>query len=248
MGRSHAISGAAGWAGLCAASAALGHQPAASTLLIGATVTAGFALVPDLDHPSSLIARTFGPVSRLAARGIAAGSKRVYYRTRTKVEKGCGSGHRTFTHTAAFALATGGAVSLACWLGGRWALLVVAFVAAGLALRGLLSTRERHRTGPVWIALASAAAAIACAYLPDASGWAWLGIPAGLGCLIHSLGDACTIAGAPVLWPLKLAGLCWYPIGLPEVMRLRTGSWVESHLLLSVLAIGGLAAGWVTLT
>ncbi|TDB73790.1 hydrolase, partial [Micromonospora sp. KC721] len=74
MGRSHALSGAVTWLGGCALAAGLGARPAVGTVVVGAAVTAGAALLPDLDHPGSVVARSLGPVTRLIARGTAAGA------------------------------------------------------------------------------------------------------------------------------------------------------------------------------
>jgi membrane-bound metal-dependent hydrolase YbcI (DUF457 family) len=62
MGRSHAVSG--GVAFLAPASV-LNLSP--WTLLLGASVCAGAAVLPDIDHPGSGVSRTFGPVTQTFA-------------------------------------------------------------------------------------------------------------------------------------------------------------------------------------
>jgi hypothetical protein len=57
LARGHAISGAAGWLGLCAAAGPLlDFDPTPLQIMAGAVVATGAALVPDLDHPSSTAA------------------------------------------------------------------------------------------------------------------------------------------------------------------------------------------------
>lgn len=51
----------------------------------------------------------------------------------------------------------------------------------------------------------------------------WLGLPIVLGALVHDIGDALTVSGCPVLWPIPIAGKRWYPIGPPKMMRFRAG-------------------------
>jgi len=246
MGRTHATSGAAVWLAGCAAVTAFGVHLHGVTVVVGAGVCAGMALLPDLDHPQSLASRTFGPVSQALAKLTAAGSRAVYRSTRARGdEPDCGTGHRTLLHTAPFAVLVGALVSLACGLGGRWGGGATMFAATGLALRGLLSARERRRSG-AWIAVASLAAAVGCAWLPGASWW-WIGVPAGAGCLVHCLGDAMTLSGCPILWPLPVAGRRWYPIGLPRIMRLRTGGTVEKALAVPLLVLAALLSGWYSL-
>lgn len=229
LGRTHALSGAAVWLGCCAAASALGHHPAGATVVVGSVVCAGMALLPDVDHPESLVAGTFGPMTRLAAVGVA----RVT------------GGHRHGTHTAVFAAGVGLAVATVCLLG-RWAVAGVVFAAAGLALRGLLPARDRYRAGPLTLTAIAAGAALACAWVPGASWW-WLGLPAGLGCLVHCLGDALTHSGIPLLWPLPIRGDRWYRVGTPEIMRFATGGPVEAWLVLPALVAGGALSGAVAL-
>jgi hypothetical protein len=66
MGRSHALSGAAAFV---AAAPLLDWVTNIGPLELaaGAVVTAGASMLPDLDHPSSTIARTFGWPTQLLA-------------------------------------------------------------------------------------------------------------------------------------------------------------------------------------
>jgi membrane-bound metal-dependent hydrolase YbcI (DUF457 family) len=239
MGRSHALSGAVVWLGGCALLAVVGFRaPAAGTLVVGAAVTAGAALLPDIDHPGSVVARSLGPLTRAVARGAAAGAAALR-------DASCGccpgrGGHRALTHTLAFAIAAGLVVSLACWLGGDTAAAVVAGLAATLAVRGSL----RRRTRGTWGALAvGVLVAVMAAALPGpGGGWWWLGLPMGLGCLVHSLGDAFTHSRVPLLWPVRLRGCRWAPLGMWRPLRFRTGGAAEMLLVVpALLLLGGLS-------
>ena len=72
MGRSHALSGAAGWFAGCAGASALGFPPAVHVMVVGAAIAAGFALLPDIDHPDSTIAVSLGPVTQVVAWMVSA--------------------------------------------------------------------------------------------------------------------------------------------------------------------------------
>ena len=71
MGPTHAVSGAL--VGLLVADVLppeWGGPASTAETFAFAAVCAGSALLPDLDTPQSTVARSFGPVSQVAARGI----------------------------------------------------------------------------------------------------------------------------------------------------------------------------------
>jgi membrane-bound metal-dependent hydrolase YbcI (DUF457 family) len=231
LGRTHAASGLA--AGLALAPA-LGMSSLTAVVPFAVT-TAGYALVPDLDHPKATPSRLLGPLTGLLSRGLTTVSKGVYAATRGPEDDytvGAG-GHRAFTHTIAFglllgALAAGTSLAspwvVAGWLAfgalacaaalGEWAILLVAasiaipaFTHAGSALALLASMQ-----GPI------------------------IGIAVTLGALTHLAGDGLTRSGIPAAWPLPLAGQRWRELhALPEKTRLRTGRTPEKLLIFPAL-------------
>ncbi len=80
------------------------------------------------------------------------------------------------------------------------------------------------------------------------AGWWWLGLPLGLGCLVHSLGDALTYSRVPLLWPLRLAGCRWRPMGMWKPLRFRTGSTVELLIVVPALFLLGGLSTWALIT
>lgn len=244
MGKSHAASGAAGWMVTCAASTAVGHHPALSTVALGAVVAAGFAVAPDADHPQATVARVFGPVSQWAAGRVAKVCAWVHAETKTRLDPSRRNGHRTVSHTAVAALAAGWCVAVACVMFGRFAAVAVVFVAAGLAARSLFSARERGDFGATLFA--ALAAAVVWWAMPAASSWWWLGVPVAFGWLAHLFGDALTNSGCPIVWPLMIRGRRWYPVGTPRALRFCAGDKWEQRLVVPLLAISGLvSAGWL---
>lgn len=89
------------------------HPPTPGLVAIAGftTLTAIAALIPDLDHPGSKLARSLGPVTWLAAQIIRRISHLVYEATRTPLDKPGRGGHRHLTHTAVFAVLAGLAVA-----------------------------------------------------------------------------------------------------------------------------------------
>ncbi|WP_033775167.1 metal-dependent hydrolase [Salinispora pacifica] len=244
MGRSHALSGAVVWLCGCAGAAVWGAQPAAGTVVVGAAVAAGAALLPDIDHPGSVVARSLGPVTRMIARGTAAGAAAL-----RRSSCGCCTdrgGHRAVTHTLVFAVTAGLVVSLVCWLGGDVAAAIVAGLAAALAARGLLRRRTRGMFGVAGVGLL---VGVMAAALPGpGGGWWWLGVPLGLGCLTHSLGDALTHSRVPLLWPIRVRGCRWAALGMWAPLRFRTGSAVELLLVVPALVLAGGFSTWMLAT
>ncbi|GHF22450.1 membrane protein [Streptomyces morookaense] len=227
-------------------------------LVVGALICAGAALAPDLDHKSATISRAFGPISRNLCEIIDRLSHTVYKATRMKGDPRRNGGHRTLTHTALWALLIGAGASALAVTGGRWAVLGILFVHMVLAVEGLLWRMARTSSDVlVWL-LGAAGAWILAEVLNrpgNGSDWLfsgpgeeymWLGLPIVLGALVHDIGDALTVSGCPILWPLPIGRKRWYPVGPPKAMRFRAGSWVELKVLMPSFmllgALGGLGA------
>lgn len=268
MGRGHAISGAAVWLTGCAALQADGHPPRLTQVLLGTTVCAGWALAPDLDHPSSTVARCVGPATRLTARAVATFGAYIHAVTRTPADRVDLDGHRTVTHTAVWSVAVGLLVGLIGHYGGPWTAPALVFAATYLGLTAALPPRWRRRrirTGfkarhlrriristPVLAGLLLAW--IAYRATPD-GGW-WLGLAVAVGSLTHCAGDCLTDSACPILWPLPLgprsARRRWQPLGPPAVLRFHAGGLVERRLIQPLLLLAAAAAltwmAWPVLT
>jgi membrane-bound metal-dependent hydrolase YbcI (DUF457 family) len=249
MGRGHALTGVTLWLGGCAAAAAVDPGlPSVALAVIGTPVCAGWALVPDIDHPKSTIAFSAGPVSQGIAAVTAGLSKVVHEATRTPADRPDHDGHRTVTHTILGAVVFGLIVGVAGWLGGRWTAAALVFWPAHLGISTLLKSRRRRvswgrpgrrrlrvRRSVVDAAVLAAGAAI----LTPGSAW-WLGLAAGGGALIHIAGDMCTDGAVPALWPLILTdewgrARRWKPIGVPRRWRFNAGGWIEMRIVHRVL-------------
>lgn len=257
MGPSHALSGAAVWlSGSLALDRFADIRQSWLELAVGTAVCAGGALMPDLDlsgrvitgQGGATVAQTFGRLSLFLAEVIEKFSLFVYLLTRTRRDPDRTNGHRTLTHTLIFNIAIGvGTWQLALHYG-KWAVLGILFFMTGLALRGLFS-RWAVRAGWVIITMVSAAGAYyTWLNLDSARGYPLLGIAAGIGGIVHLLGDVITRHGCPLFWPLPLKRRTWYSIGLPDSMVVQVGGKVETVVLrtvftvIAVLGAAGLAA------
>ncbi|ARZ66400.1 membrane protein [Streptomyces albireticuli] len=258
MGPAHSLSGAAAWLGVGSAVAAAGHPMPWPVLIVGALICAGAALAPDLDHKSATISRAFGPISRVLCEIIDKLSHSVYKATRGHGDPRRNGGHRTLTHTWLWAVLIGAGASVLAMTGGRWAVLGILFVHLVLAVEGLLWRMARTSSDVlVWLLGATSAWILAGVLNEPGNGsdwlftgagqeYMWLGLPIVLGALVHDIGDALTVSGCPILWPIPIGRKRWYPIGPPKAMRFRAGSWVELKVLMPVFVllggVGGLGA------
>jgi membrane-bound metal-dependent hydrolase YbcI (DUF457 family) len=171
MGKTHALSGAMAFGLVAVPAAPLAHLHPRE-LVLGTVVTAGAAVLPDIDHPGSGVSRTFGPLTRVFARLVGWIS----------------GGHRNGTHSllgaAVFNLAVFGATALYAqsllWLVGGLALSIL-LAAAGLLIaaaeppgrgKGKPAYKRRwHGVVSIWIGSATVSAlAVAALLFPRHTG------------------------------------------------------------------------------
>jgi membrane-bound metal-dependent hydrolase YbcI (DUF457 family) len=228
MGRTHALTG---WcAGLALAPVVGLHQPAVVTAF--AATTAGFALLPDLDHPGARASKIFGPVTGLLSRVLRWCSSRLYRVTKGPRDEDCTGTHRHATHTVLFAALLGGVTAVGTAAGGRWVVL-------GVLMFGLLLAEDALGDWLLWVIGGAGVTLAFTSDLPaalDASA-GWVGVAVAAGCVTHCLGDSVTVSGCPFLFPLPIAGETWYEIRPPRWLRFRTGKAVEQLLVFPVFAV-----------
>ncbi|OQO92785.1 hypothetical protein B1813_11630 [Saccharomonospora piscinae] len=232
MGRTHALTG---WCAGLAVAPAVGVTTLSQAVVFAAT-TAGYALLPDLDHPGARASRLLGPVTgglSWLLRKASAGLYSVTKGPRDERKKGT---HRHLTHTLLFALLLGGATAWGTAEGGPWVVVGVVVFGLLLAEDGLGDWLLPVAGGAVvwWVAENSPNA---LAELDSVAGQ--LGVAVALGCFTHCLGDALTESGCPFLFPVPIAGETWYELRPPKALRFRTGKKVETTFLFPVFAVLG---------
>jgi hypothetical protein len=240
MGRTHALTG---WCAGLAVAPFVGAGAIEQAVLF-ATTTAGFALLPDLDHPHARASKLLGPLSRLLSWLLRHASGALYQLTKgPRDEKRTGT-HRHLSHTVLFAVGLGMLATAGTQAGGPYAV-------AAVAVFGLLLAEDALGD---WMLIVSAGGIVWWLYLAGPNPTAeldqlagLLGIAVAVGCFTHCLGDAITESGCPFLFPLLIAGETWYEIRLPRPMRIRTGKKVEQLLIFPVflvLAVVLLPGAW----
>lgn len=229
LGRSHAATGLL--AGLATAPTLELTRPA--EILLFATTTAGYALLPDLDHPEARASRLLGPLTGLLSRGLRRLSGAVYQATRGPRDERREGTHRHLTHTVVFAAVLGSLVAAGGALVGSWFVL-------GVLLFGVLLAQDALGD---WLLLVAAGLGLWLLTQTDLPAalthiGAWVGIAVGVGCVAHCLGDALTLSGCPFLWPIRIRGEAWFEIGPPEQLRFRTGGLFEELVILPLTLFG----------
>lgn len=241
MGHSHALTG---WCAGLAAAPLVGLHTLPEVVPF-ATASAGYALLPDLDHPHATASRFLGPLTGLLSTFLRVCSRGMYALTKGPRDEKVTGSHRHLTHTVLFAVLLGWVASVIADLGGAWAV-------GGIILFGLCLAADVLGD---WLLVVSITAAGFTAYfggLDDAltSTTSWVGFAVSLGCIAHCLGDAVTKSGCPFLWPFPIAGETWYELRPPRWLRFRTGGGVEKRLVVPVFLIVGVLLlpgvwGWV---
>lgn len=207
MAYSHACSGAAVWLAMVPAVSLL-TPVGPKEVVLGAVVTAGAALLPDLDHASSTASKSLG--GRWVGRLVAHAS----------------GGHRQGTHSLLACLVLALLAQLAAWLG--WAWLPV-LLTLWIGLRGLRLVRSKKGSVITLLACLGVAVALSAA----GGGMPWLGLAIGAGALAHLLGDALTPEGVPLMWAPWHRHARRYTLSL-----FTTNTWPERWVVTPILVAG----------
>ena len=224
MGPTHAMTGVAAGLGVAAAASHYGYsQLGVAEVIVLAGVTAGAALLPDIDHPSATLARTWGPLSRGVSKAVNSASAGIVNLTGNKRDKHCSNGHRTFTHTLLFAVLAAFLTYAAVAAWGTAAALTIFYILTSLAMQTLLRDKTRSM-GPLLSNLVAAGATLAAwQMLPETMNPVLLAAVVFIGCVAHMIGDSVTISGIPALAPfVPVKGKRWGDMHLlPPGMRVR---------------------------
>ena len=208
LGRTHALSGAV--AGL-AVGVYVTH-PTGLHLALFTGLTAGAAVLPDIDHPNSSLAHCFGFLTTKVAWLIG------------KIS----GGHRHLTHAI---LGVAGFTGLA-WLAVKYrhdiagqaglALFLTLIIASGLYAFGV----HRHFADAVAIATA-------VTLVVTGTGLPLVAAAVGVGCAAHVAGDMLTDEGCPLFYPFRQ-----HIRLLPRPLAFTTGTRPEVWAVGPVLAAG----------
>lgn len=238
MGLSHAVSGAAVWVAVTMTSEtgfpSLGWLPTDPiSVMLGAVVCAGAALLPDADHHDATIAHSIPLLGRATAGavGIVTGGHR--------------KGMHSLLAVVGIVLAMLG-LSHITYTPEGWDRALQ--IGPALAVCACMTFASKSlRLAKSWLRAWSVGALVAVGMLLWApEQFAWIPICVGVGYLTHLVGDILTVQGVPLLWPLVLdppgfvtntpvLAAMWLPRGAFAVPVLgRAGSVRESIVALAM--------------
>lgn len=216
MGRTHALSGLV----LGAAAGQFVWHSAPGYLAVGAAVTAGAAVLPDIDHPDASIARSFGFVTEAFAW----------------IVEHISGGHRHGTHSlagvAAFTALAYAAEHYRQTLPGKagLALLLILVLAAGVR-----ALKIGGHFGDL-LAIGAAVAMIVTGFGLAEVPWA-----VAVGAATHLLGDMLTDEGIPIAWPVSRHHVRL----LPEPFAFTTGTRPERWVVAPALMVALVWLAWL---
>ncbi|MFD6099700.1 metal-dependent hydrolase [Nocardiopsis flavescens] len=218
MGHSHALSGVVGWMAvvpLVQGTQFLGldFNLGPSEIIAGSLVCAGAALLPDVDHKSATVTKTYGKVTEMLSDMLSF----------------LFGGHRMGTHSFFFAVLMGVLVQLlALW--SELAVQIFVFLLIGIALQGLGFGLDKNRTAS-GIINALATAAITLALYSAGTNYTWLGLAVAFGVVLHFFGDMVTKMGVPIFWP-------FWKKRIGQNKGFKTDGPVEQKVVTPLLTVG----------
>lgn len=181
-GSSHTVFSAAGWAwGAPPVLVAFGVPLDLATWLVTTVTAGGAGLAPDCDHENGTIAHSFGPPTRMLAKGV----KKAF------------GGHRRGAHSIIFCLGLGSIVSV---LVGLWPTITLGIT---LGICGAWFGRTQRTGTQNRREIMGAAIALGAIVPLFVQIGLLLGIAVGVGALLHLLADwLMDDGGLPLFWPV----------------------------------------------
>lgn len=238
MGPTHAMSGAA--VGLTVAQvlpAQWGGVTSPTDAFIYAGITAGAALLPDLDSPQATVSRSFGPLSLGLSHIVENAAQGFVNATRGYKDPYCGNGHRTATHTIWFAWIMGIVASAIIAAFGKAGVVGLLFIFLGLALRGLLPGWAKKNDWIIVTGVSAVLAWLAWQSMDSSSAKLVMSSAVTIGVLTHLAGDFITKQGIPALAPVVRVGQHrWWDFAPPSFLRI-SASGTADKVLLSVFTV-----------
>lgn len=224
-------------------------------LVLALIVTAGSALIPDLDNTASTSKSSLGYLGDALSVVFRVTSTMIQSLVRMRRDDPTPNPHRGFYHTIPGALLIGGLVFAATrltggdftapFLGemnfGKLSALIITWLCIHMAIAGLAKDfvrKVKRKHGAVgelvnFIFSFGCAAMVWSQIPPDLDFW-WLGVSVALGCFFHSLGDCFTTSGCPILFPLPIKGKMWWDI---RFTKIKAGGVVENAIFVPVFGI-----------
>jgi len=225
-------------------------------------VTAGAALINDLDNSVSTAENSLGLLGNILSAIFRGSSVFLQTTIRTKRDDLTPNPHRGAWHTIPAALFLGGMTILGTRIGGSTTLpmignieygtlvaLLITYILVHLSLSSIGKDfmKSIKTSGPLGELIAFVVSFVVTysifVNLPKDLDYWWLGVSVALGMIIHIVGDAFTTAGVPILFPLsaKLKGKFWWNTRFTSI---KAGGVVERYLFVPFFGVLIVLSGW----
>lgn len=216
-------------------------------------IIAGAALMPDLDAVQSTSISTLGIVGVILSTIMRGISSIIQSTIKSSSDSSGSDPHRGFWHTFLAAglvgLLTSTLTSINKEMFVLWGnpvtvatftVIFIIFISLQLVLASLFKSFYRKTKGKfmgtIILQIGSLIASISLlAFLPPNLSYSWVGIAVSLGWVLHLLGDMLTVAGVPVLFPIKFKGKMWWNFRFP--LGIKAGGFIENALLIPLFSV-----------
>lgn len=213
----------------------------------------GSALMPDLDAVQSTSINTLGIVGVILSKGMRGLSSLIQSTLRSGSDSPDPDPHRGFWHTFISAgligilvstltsinkeifTISGNTITIATAI-----VIFIIYISIQLVLSSLFKPFYKKNSnniqGKIIMQVGSLATALSLmVFLPADLSYKWVGAAVSLGWILHLLGDMLTVAGVPVLWPLKHKGKRWWNFRFP--FGIKAGGFIEKTILIPLFVI-----------
>lgn len=216
-------------------------------------IIVGAALMPDLDAVKSTSINVLGPIGTVLSKLMRGSSSMIQSTIRSKSDSPNADPHRGFWHTILSGILVGllvtglasinielfrikgFSVSVATFI-----VILIIYISIQLLMASLFKSVYKKSKKSLISMLAvkggGLIAAIALlALVPNDLNYNWVGAAVTFGWIAHLLGDAMTVSGVPLFFPLKFKGKMWWSHRLP--LGIKAGGWIEMSILVPLFSI-----------
>lgn len=214
-------------------------------------IIVGASLMPDLDAVKSTSINVLGFIGTGLSKSMRGFSTVVQGLIKGPYDKSSDP-HRGFWHTLVAAFLVGLGVSGLTKIDielftikstsitfSTLIVMLLLYLSIQLALSSLfkkLYNKHKNKIGKLGTNLGSLFFAGLLVYLlPSHLDYTWVGGAVIFGWVSHLLGDMMTVAGVPILFPLKIKGKRWWDLRLP--LGIKAGGFIEYSILVPLFTI-----------
>lgn len=216
-------------------------------------IIVGSALMPDLDAVKSTSINVLGPIGTVLSKMMRGSSSVIQSTIRSKSDSPNPDPHRGFWHTILSGILIGllvtGLASINVELFkikdfsvsiATFVVILIIYISIQLLMASLFkSIYKKSKNSLISMltikggGLISAIALLAL--VPSDLSYNWVGAAVTFGWIAHLLGDAMTVSGVPLLFPIKFKGKMWWNHRLP--LGIKAGGWIEMSILVPLFSI-----------